>query len=1086
MWTLGVAWLENTGGLILPVLQKQIVFSTILFLIVLVITALLRKQSPLLHLGLWMLVLIRLVLPTDLSFPISARNLLNQLAGSLKKPAATSRMQSIISDEGPSGDFSFSDTVDDSSGLSGGNAGTAVTARRSMPWKSVLFGGWMTGVLILLVVYLKKFMDYNRIVRKAESVFQKEMLESLVRWKSLYRIRRPVRLVTSDEYLSPFTVGIFRPVVYLPKAVAETGNGTLAEAVISHELAHVRCYDALWMKLQNLVQIAYFFHPVAWIAGSRIHLLRECICDSLVISKRKLSTETYGLGLLSVLKWNVFGTDEISILPGFGSPRKKVLQRIQNIKNTRNIGKMTMLLSAAGLIILALFILPMAGRGNKAEYSVMTDETDVRSGSAAILDYKSKAKEFVSIIDSMKSKVVYTAAQYEFFAGKGQDVLSVDSGSVARIFVDPRDSGKSVRVDYRGYWVTYRNIKEILVTEGQILEKWQSIGRLNQAEPSDSSRLVLSYKIDNQTGTTVPAAREPSNLNSSSKTAPKAFDYRRCANGIVDMVDLISRFADDAGGKFELIMPQGQEISSFKDGRVVEIIRDADLVSFPYVVWVQYPKYRLSYEGLDKVYVRNGETVKQWQEIGRLGKRQTNSPDSSKLVMLYQFDKIRTTAEGPSKTESADRQMDDQNVFSSPVEEGIVTSPFGKRRDPVSGSMADHLGVDIRCPKGTPVHAMADGTVLVAENRYVKGRGGGRHILIDHSKGFQTRYTQLDTVLVKQGQNVKRGEMIGRVGETGRATGPHLHYEVIKDGTPVDPRKYFPQTEKQSPDSGRIDKATSDVLIHQLQEHIGELTLQKAAYEAQLASPGMPDMTDAKLAALEAQIRGLKRQWSEEIINMEYPEERMADSLSAAICAGLQRNLAKEILDQGSYENQLVQMGMKPSDDSKWKQMGMRIDGMKKELTRQLAGKGGAHGKNIKMRLAPEIMRECLERLGELIPAKAAYLSQLKRNGYSLENDAKLGYFESAIARLTKSMEENLKYLPDGKNKKVNSLIAQAVVPALQKEAVNITIDIASYKGQLGAMKTGAAEDEKLRQMEARLAGIQDEIVRQKQLSTKE
>jgi murein DD-endopeptidase MepM/ murein hydrolase activator NlpD/beta-lactamase regulating signal transducer with metallopeptidase domain len=818
MWTSCIVWLEDAGGFMLPILQKQVVFSTILFAIVLALTTLLRKQSPLLHLGLWMLVLIRLVLPTDLSFPISARILLGHLTGSLRKPVASS-VVTMTSDQGLSGELSLSDPIDDSSVISAGSVWTGVSAERFIPWKSVLFAGWMTGVFILLAVYLKKLQDYHRMVRKAKNVVIKERLESLEHWKSLYRIRRRVRLVTSDEYLSPFTIGILRPVVYLPGAIAETENGTLAEAVISHELAHVRCFDALWMKLQNLVQIAYFFHPVAWITGSRIHLLRECICDSLVISKRKLSTETYGLGLLSVLKWNVFGTDEVSILPGFGSPRKKVLQRIQNIKNTKSAGKMTILLIAVTVTILALFILPMNGQDKKSEDQAMTNQTDIIPGSDAISDYKRKANEFIAIIDTMKSKVNYTTAQYEFLVPKDQDVLSFDSGTVEKIFIDTRDNGNSVRVDYDGYWISYGNLKGILVTESQRIKQWQPIGRLNQAEHSDRSKLILSYKIDNENSTAGLVIPEPSNFNSSSKVTPKAFDYKKCANGIVAMVDLISKFADDAGGKFELIMPQGQEISSFKDGWIQEIINDSNLVNFPYVVWVQYPKYKLSYEGLDKVYVRKGETVKQWQAIGRLGKRQTNSPDSSKLVMLYKFDKIRKTTQGPSGTESANSWTDDKNVFSNPVPNGVVTSLFGLRVDPILGSLGVHNGVDIRCPKGTPVFATADGTVLIAENRYVKGKGEGRHILIDHSNGFQTRYTQLDTVLVRKGQNVNRWEMIGKIGNTGRSTGPHLHYEVIKDGIPVNPEnwiRFHENVEEQSPKNMSIDKATTDEFIHQL------------------------------------------------------------------------------------------------------------------------------------------------------------------------------------------------------------------------------------------------------------------------------
>ena len=257
MWTLFVAWLENAGGFILPILQKQVVFSTILFVPVLVLAHLLRKQSPLLHLGLWMLILIRLVLPTDLSFPVSARNLIGGIAESLRHPTAPAP-QAVPSDQGLYDHLFFPDPAGDSTVISAGSAGAGKPAGRSIPWKGMLFAGWITGVFILLAVYLKRLLDYHRMVRKATTVSNQARLASLEHWKSLYRIRRSVRLVTSEEYLSPFTIGVFRPVVYLPGAIAETENATLAEAVISHELAHVRCFDALWMKLQNLIQIFYW------------------------------------------------------------------------------------------------------------------------------------------------------------------------------------------------------------------------------------------------------------------------------------------------------------------------------------------------------------------------------------------------------------------------------------------------------------------------------------------------------------------------------------------------------------------------------------------------------------------------------------------------------------------------------------------------------------------------------------------------------------------------------------------------------------------------------------------------------------
>ena len=119
--------------------------------------------------------------------------------------------------------------------------------------------------------------------------------------------------------------------------------------------------------------------------------------------------------------------------------------------------------------------------------------------------------------------------------------------------------------------------------------------------------------------------------------------------------------------------------------------------------------------------------------------------------------------------------------------DSAVNSPFGYRRDPINGRSADfHSGIDITVPHGTPIYATADGTVLSADRSL---NGYGLLLTIDHGYGLITRYAHLSKSLLEPGQNVKRGDKIALVGNTGRSTGPHLHYETILGGAPVDPLK---------------------------------------------------------------------------------------------------------------------------------------------------------------------------------------------------------------------------------------------------------------------------------------------------------
>lgn len=119
--------------------------------------------------------------------------------------------------------------------------------------------------------------------------------------------------------------------------------------------------------------------------------------------------------------------------------------------------------------------------------------------------------------------------------------------------------------------------------------------------------------------------------------------------------------------------------------------------------------------------------------------------------------------------------------------EGPITGSFGERIDPFNGEGAFHAGVDISASVGQPVISPADGIVEFADFM----GGYGRAIVIDHGHGISTRYGHLSSFAVTSGQQVRRGDTIGYVGDSGRSTGPHLHYEVRINDTPVNPHKYL-------------------------------------------------------------------------------------------------------------------------------------------------------------------------------------------------------------------------------------------------------------------------------------------------------
>lgn len=120
-----------------------------------------------------------------------------------------------------------------------------------------------------------------------------------------------------------------------------------------------------------------------------------------------------------------------------------------------------------------------------------------------------------------------------------------------------------------------------------------------------------------------------------------------------------------------------------------------------------------------------------------------------------------------------------------------MSSPFGYRSDPITGAPKGHSGMDFACPPGNPVYATGDGVVEAVKHEFF---GYGNWIMINHGFGYKSRYAHLSRIFVREGQKVKRGDFIGLSGRSGRATGPHLHYEVFYRDNHVNPAPFMDLT----------------------------------------------------------------------------------------------------------------------------------------------------------------------------------------------------------------------------------------------------------------------------------------------------
>ena len=176
-----------------------------------------------------------------------------------------------------------------------------------------------------------------------------------------------------------------------------------------------------------------------------------------------------------------------------------------------------------------------------------------------------------------------------------------------------------------------------------------------------------------------------------------------------------------------------------------------------------------------------------YENLPRGGFTGTSSPEEWQLERLLSLAQQEAEDLATIEEELKARVGEQKNMPCIMPAEGIVTSGFGYRRDPVWGGWRFHAGIDIAGPAGTPIIAAAGGTVISAG----WDKGYGLAVEIDHGKGVTTYYAHCSRLAVSPGMEVKRGEVIAYTGATGKATGPHLHYEVRVNGVPRNPEKYI-------------------------------------------------------------------------------------------------------------------------------------------------------------------------------------------------------------------------------------------------------------------------------------------------------
>jgi beta-lactamase regulating signal transducer with metallopeptidase domain len=458
LWEWMAGWRASA---IVGFLASQAVFSAILFAAVLPLTRICGRRCRLLAMGLWSLVFVRLLLPANLSSPFSGRMLIESAFDSphnkdviITVPEAANQAGAALETAG----FATSGARDPGNGESD-----------RIP--TVLFWVWLSGALAAGAAYATRLKKYERIARDAESCSDVRLLEILGTWRRMFHIRRPVRLAFGPCRISPFTVGILRPVIVLPNCMRPCGPEETIEPVIAHEMAHIRHWDDLWIRLQNLVQIAYFFNPVVWLAGRQVHQLREESRDASVLAKRPLSGRLYGTALLETIRMRLEPSDDLVLLPSFADEKTRLIKRLQNIKQPVFHGRGHLAGSCLLLAAFGFFVLPMARPARPSGGDRPHFVSPVPGG----IIYLERGRDW-----DRSANAYYDHKGVDI--GKGGKPGVIVAAAAGQVVSDGLDE---IFTDYReitichgnGLRTRYLHLDTLFVRPGDSVEKGQAIGR---------------------------------------------------------------------------------------------------------------------------------------------------------------------------------------------------------------------------------------------------------------------------------------------------------------------------------------------------------------------------------------------------------------------------------------------------------------------------------------------------------------------------------------------------------------------------------------------------------------------------------
>lgn len=473
---------------ICSMLSVEIFFSLILFFTILPLSLLLKNKSPYWQYGLWFLFMIRLILPTELSSPVSLRSTLDHIS-------------SLINSEN-------NDNVDNSSmGLEEHGVKSTLqvfTYETEIPIFSVLISLLiLLGISGFTILYFRRLLLIRTVVQNSRPVLEIDILKVIKSWRNKLRIKRRIRVVSSMDFDSPFTVGFLQPRIFLPASLVRGNCPEILETVIAHEMAHIKRFDDLQIKLINIIQIIYFFHPLVWFASAQLKIARERICDQLILTEKTITPKQYANSLLQVLLLNGHKPYYLLHFTGFTNRNKHLKLRFREILGGKKMKKSQKHFIFLTLFIFSLIILPMSSwqtSGATKNSAAKLDRNPPHNDNSEISFTSPVKTGKISSQFGMRMHPIYKKEMHhngiDVASSIGTEVYSCADGTIEKAGVEGK-YGKRILIRHSGgYQTLYAQLGEIFIEENQKIKKGDLIALIGESEFSTGPHLHFEIRLD--------------------------------------------------------------------------------------------------------------------------------------------------------------------------------------------------------------------------------------------------------------------------------------------------------------------------------------------------------------------------------------------------------------------------------------------------------------------------------------------------------------------------------------------------------------------------------------------------------------